>query len=235
MTDVSTAAASSNQLIGAATNASASSNLSSGQANLNVSYTTFLTLLTTQLKNQDPTSPLDTNQFTQQLVQMTGVQQQLLSNELLQTLVNQSGGSGGVSQAVGLIGKSVRATGDTAVLGGGQAGWSYDLPSDATAATLTVSNAAGHTVWSGPASDLGKGRHDFTWNGKDSTGAQQSDGGAYKLTVSATGSSGAALDTSTEVRGVVGSVETVNGTAVLNIGKSQVPFTNVVSVENASS
>lgn len=235
MTDVSTAPAASNQLIGAATNASAASNLSAGQGNLNVSYSTFLTLLTTQLKNQDPTSPLDPNQFTQQLVQMTGVQQQLLSNELLQTLVNQSGGSGGVSQAVGLIGKSVRATGDTAVLGGGQAAWSYDLPSDAASATLTVSNAAGRAVWSGPASDLGRGRHDFTWNGRDSSGTQLADGGAYKLTVSAAGSSGAALAATTEVRGVVGSVETLNGAAVLNIGKSQVPFTNVVSVENASS
>ena len=42
------------------------------QQTLTSSYNTFLTLLTTQLKHQDPTSPLDTNAFTQQLVQMTG-------------------------------------------------------------------------------------------------------------------------------------------------------------------
>ncbi len=236
MTDVSAAAsASTTQLTTAATASSAATNLSSGQSNLNIGYSTFLTLLTTQLKNQDPTSPMDTNQFTQQLVQMTGVQQQLLSNELLQTLVNQNGGSGGVSQAVDLIGKTVHATGDTAVLSGGQAAWSYDLPSDAASVTLTVTNAAGQTVWSGPASGLGQGRNDFTWNGQTSTGAQQPDGGSYKLTVAATDASGNPLTATTELRGVVGSVEAVNGAAVLNVGKSQVPFTSVTEVENASS
>lgn len=234
MTDVS-AASGSSQLISPASAASASSNLSAGQSNLNVSYSTFLTLLTTQLQNQDPTSPLDTNAFTTQLVQMTGVQQQLLSNELLQTLVNQGGGSGGVNQAVGLIGKTVHATGDTAVLNGGQAAWSYDLPADASSATLTVTNSTGATVWSGPASGLGKGRHDFTWSGKSSSGSQLADGGAYKLSVSAADSNGAAVAATTELTGVVSSVEAVNGATVLNVGKNQIPFTNVTEVETASS
>src|SRR5206468_750039 len=72
---------------------------------------TFLKLLTTQLKNQDPLSPLDSNQFTQQIVQMTGVEQQLYSNQLLQQLVNQGGM--GLSSSVGLIGKTVAMQGDT--------------------------------------------------------------------------------------------------------------------------
>src|SRR5271156_1485485 len=71
---------------------------------------TFLTLLTTQLKNQDPTSPLDTNQFTQQITQMTGVEQQLLSNQLLQQLVS---AQGGVASAANLIGETVTAPGAT--------------------------------------------------------------------------------------------------------------------------
>ena len=235
MTDATAATAATPQLISASTASSAATNLSSGQDNLNLGYSTFLTLLTTQLKNQDPTSPLDTNQFTQQLVQMTGVQQQLLSNELLQTLVNQNGGAAGVSQAVGLIGKSVQATGDTAVLDGGQASWSYDLPADAASATLTLSNAAGQTAWSGPASALGKGDHDFTWNGQTTGGTQLPDGGAYKLTVTAKDANGAALTPTVSLRGVVGSVETVNGAAVLNLGKTQTPFTGVTEVQNASS
>ena len=68
------------------TSSASQSNLTAGQTSLNTSYSTFLTLLTTQLQNQDPTSPLDTNAFTQQLVAMTGVQQQLLSNQLLQQI-----------------------------------------------------------------------------------------------------------------------------------------------------
>src|ERR1700761_1452416 len=69
---------------------------------------TFLTLLTTQLQNQDPLSPLDTNQFTSQLTQMSGVEQQLLGNPLLQQLVSEQGG---LTQAAGLIGKTITAPG----------------------------------------------------------------------------------------------------------------------------
>jgi flagellar basal-body rod modification protein FlgD len=87
-----------------------SSALNSGLASVANNYQTFLTLLTTQLQNQDPTSPLDTSQFTSQLTQMTGVEQQLLSNQLLQQLVS---AQGGLPQAAGLIGKTVTAPGAT--------------------------------------------------------------------------------------------------------------------------
>jgi flagellar basal-body rod modification protein FlgD len=97
----------------AANNASSSSSTSqtsidSGLSSIASNFQSFLTLLTTQLKNQDPTSPLDTNQFTQQVTQMTGVQQQLLSNQLLQQLV-QSQGS--VTSSANMIGMTVTAPG----------------------------------------------------------------------------------------------------------------------------
>ena len=72
----------------ASTLGSTNTTVASGQTQLNTDYNTFLQLLTTQLKNQDPLSPMDTNTFTQQLVAMNGVQQQLQTNSLLQTLVN---------------------------------------------------------------------------------------------------------------------------------------------------
>jgi flagellar basal-body rod modification protein FlgD len=84
--------------------------LNSGLAGLASNFQGFLTLLTTQLKNQDPTSPADTNQFTQQITQMTGVEQQLLSNQLLQQLVT---AQGGVASAANLIGENVTAPGAT--------------------------------------------------------------------------------------------------------------------------
>src|SRR5579863_9689138 len=99
----------------AAASATANGTGSTGALPFSQNYDTFLTLLTTQLKNQDPLSPLDTNQFTQQLTQMTGVEQQLLSNQLLQQLVNQNQG-GGLTSAVGLIGKNVTANGATSAL-----------------------------------------------------------------------------------------------------------------------
>ncbi|HZZ36473.1 MAG TPA: flagellar hook capping FlgD N-terminal domain-containing protein, partial [Caulobacteraceae bacterium] len=88
-------------------------------ARLADSEETFLKLLTTQLKNQDPLSPLDSNQFTQQIVQMTGVEQQLLTNDLLKKLVSNTGS--GVSTAVSLIGKEVRADADVTALANGKA------------------------------------------------------------------------------------------------------------------
>src|SRR5690349_4299143 len=91
--------------VDAVTNAPAVSG--TGRARLAENFDTFLSLLTTQLKNQDPLAPMDSTQFTQQLVQMTGVEQQLLTNDLLEKLVSNTGT--GVSTAVSLIGKEVRA------------------------------------------------------------------------------------------------------------------------------
>ena len=85
-----------------------SASINSGLASMATNYQTFLSLLTTQLKNQDPLSPLDTNQFTQQLTQMTGVEQQLLSNQLLQQLVT---AQSGIGQSANLIGKVITAPG----------------------------------------------------------------------------------------------------------------------------
>jgi flagellar basal-body rod modification protein FlgD len=201
--------------------------LASGQANIASSYQTFLTLLTSQLKNQDPTSPLDTNSFTQQLVQMTGVQQQLLSNKLLQSLVTQSGG--GVTGAVGLIGKTVTASGDTTSLSGGKAAWSYNLSQAASQAAMTITDSSGKVVWSGTAPNLTSGDHAFTWDGKTSSGQTAPDG-TYKLAIQAVNSAGAGVPATTSITGVVSSVAQVSGATVINIGAVQAPLTSVSAV-----
>lgn len=105
-----------------ATTTSSSSNSSSSSstsgATLADNFQSFLMLLTTQLQNQNPLDPLDTNQFTQQLTQMTGVEQQLLSNQLLQQLVS---AQAGIGQNANLIGKMITApganTGDADITG----------------------------------------------------------------------------------------------------------------------
>src|ERR1700733_1829637 len=104
-----------------AANANGTNSTPDALAQLSGNFDTFLTLLTTQLKNQDPTAPLDSNQFTQQLVQMTGVEQQLNGNDLLKQLVANT--SNGISTAVTLIGKNVKAVSDTANISNGQAQW----------------------------------------------------------------------------------------------------------------
>ena len=88
--------------------------VNNGLASLADNFQSFLTLLTTQLQNQDPLNPTDTNQFTQQITQMSGVEQQLLSNQLLQQLVSSQGG---VTAAANLIGDTVTAQSSTASAG----------------------------------------------------------------------------------------------------------------------
>jgi flagellar basal-body rod modification protein FlgD len=204
-------------------------NIQAGVGNLSSSYSTFLTLLTTQLQNQDPTSPMDTNAFTQQLVSMTGVQQQLLTNELLQQMVTNSTGSS-VAGSTNLIGKTVTATSSNATLSGGQANWGYNLPTAAAQATATISDSNGVTVWSGALSGLAAGQNSFTWNGQTSNGAQLADGGTYTLSVSAADSTGAAITPTVSVSGTVNSLQQVNGVAEAAVGATLVPLTSITEV-----
>jgi flagellar basal-body rod modification protein FlgD len=201
-----------------------------GIASLADNFNTFLSLLTTQLKNQDPTAPLDSNQFTQQLVQMTGVEQQLNANELLQQLVNNT--SNGVATAVSLIGKTVKAVSDTANLNNGQAQWTYNLGSGTTDLKVQVLDASGKVVHAEAPSDLTPGDHAFTWNGKDLTGTQLPNGGTYTLKVTAMDSTGAAIATTNYVQGVVTGVGQSNGSTLITINGGTADWTKVTSIQD---
>jgi flagellar basal-body rod modification protein FlgD len=214
----------------AATNAA---NIAAGQSNLNTSYSDFLTLLTTQLQNQDPTSPMDTNAFTQQLVSMTGVQQQLLTNELLQQMV--TGTTDSISGSVGLIGQNVTATSSTAALANGAATWTYSLPTSAAAGNATISNAAGAVVWTGALSSLAAGANTFSWNGQDMSGNQLPNGGAYTLSISATNAAGAAVTPTLSISGKATAVEMVSGVPNVTVNGAQVPVSAITSVAASSS
>jgi hypothetical protein len=102
---------------------------------------TFLKLLTTQLKNQDPLSPTDTTQMTSQITQMTGVEQQLVTNDLLAALVGMSTG-GGISEGVNLMGKQVTAETDKSVLKNKEASWSYTQSRAATGVKIEVTTSS---------------------------------------------------------------------------------------------
>jgi flagellar basal-body rod modification protein FlgD len=205
--------------------------LASGASSLSTSYQTFLTLLTTQLQNQDPTSPMDPNQFTTELVQMTGVQQQLLSNQLLQQLVNASPSSG-VASAVNLIGKDVTATTPDAALTNGQASWTYNLPSTAASATMTVKNSAGAVVYTGVAPSFAQGTSTFSWNGQTNSGTQLPDG-TYTLSIAAQDSSGGTITPTISVSGTASAVQTVGGTTMVTIGSSQAPVSSITNVSGS--
>ena len=177
-------------------------------------FQTFLTLLTTQLKNQNPLDPLDTNQFTQQLVQFAGVEQQLKSNDQLATLVSLEKTAQSTT-ALAYVGASVAVDGQTAALTNAQATWSFSVPKPA-AATVTIKTATGQTAFTGNYT-MNPGPQNFSWDGRDTNGVQWPDGN-YTMSVVANDASGQPVSISTEVQGVVDSVDLTQSPPLLSIG-----------------
>jgi flagellar basal-body rod modification protein FlgD len=177
-------------------------------------FQTFLTLLTTQLKNQNPLDPLDTHQFTQQLVQFAQVEQQLKQNEQLAALVAMEK-TAQATTALAYVGQTVVVDGQTAALKDGQAIWSFVAPKP-VAATITVKSASGQTVYAGNFT-INAGTQNFAWDGRDNSGVKWPDGN-YTLSVAAKDASGRTVAISSEVQGVVDSVDLTKAPPVLSIG-----------------
>ncbi|MBS0473312.1 MAG: flagellar hook assembly protein FlgD [Proteobacteria bacterium] len=212
-----------------ATSPATTTGASSAQQQLAGNFDTFLTLLTTQLQNQDPLSPMDSNQFTQQLVQFSQVEQQINTNDNLKTLINQ-GTSANSAYAVSYLGKAVTVSNGNAPLANGQAVWAYNLNTDASQTQLTVTDAKGNVVYTG-AGETGSGAHVFDWDGKDNGGNQLSDG-TYKLTVTAKAADGSAVTNSVTSTGAVSEVDMTGSTPLLMVGPMSVSLTDVVGVQS---
>ena len=127
-------------------------------------FQTFLTLLTTQLQHQNPLDPLDTNQFTQQLVQFAGIEQQLRSNEQLKALVEIEK-SAQATQALVYVGNTVAVDGSKAEFDK-SATWNFQSEKD-TSATITITNSAGQTAYTGSySSEAGQFQFRLGWQGQ---------------------------------------------------------------------
>ena len=192
------------------TTTTTSSTTSTGLAD---NFQTFLTLLTTQLQNQNPLDPLDTNQFTQQLVQFAGVEQQLKSNEQLKALLALEK-SAQSTNALIYVGNTVAVDGSTQKFDG-SATWNLKAEKSATAA-ITITNSTGQTVYSGNFT-LSKGNASFVWDGKGNDGTQHP-AGTYKLTATAKDSNGKDVGIATEIQGIVDSVDLTATPPLLSIG-----------------
>lgn len=193
---------------------SSASTTSSSNSTLAGNFQTFLTLLTTQLQNQNPLDPLDTNQFTQQLVQFAQVEQQLKSNEQLSSILALEK-SAQATTALAYVGMTAVVDGSTAPLSNGIASWSFKSD-QAASATITIQNSTGQTVYSGNF-NVTNGTSQFAWDGKGNDGTQWPDGD-YKMTITAKDSSGQPVNVTTEVRGVVDAADMTSSPVMLTIG-----------------
>ncbi|MBI1328478.1 MAG: hypothetical protein GC166_01100 [Alphaproteobacteria bacterium] len=210
--------------VDSATTAAAST---SATKQLASNFDTFLTLLTTQLQNQDPLSPMDSNQFTQQLVAYSQVEQQINTNDSLKSLISltQSRAS---TDAVNYLGKSVSITSGHAQLSDGQAEWTYALGTGATSSTLTVTDANGKVVYTHNG-ETGEGQHTFDWDGTDNNG-QQLDDGVYSLSVTAKAADGTAVESAVASKGIVTEVNFTGTEPLLMIGSMAVPLSQAAAV-----
>jgi flagellar basal-body rod modification protein FlgD len=213
----------------AATTATASKTTTSpsaDRAQIAGNFQQFLTLLTTQLKSQNPMDPLDTNQFTQQLVQFASVEQQLKTNDTLSSLLTSAKASTTASAAT-YVGLDVTADGATQNLTNGSASWTLN-PARAAKATVTIKDENGAVVAT-KAATLQAGAQAFSWDGKNAQGATVPDG-SYTISVSAQDASGQGVAVSTEISGTVTAVDVSGSAPVLTVGSASVPLSNVKTI-----
>jgi len=194
-------------------------------------FNDFLKLLTTQLQHQDPTSPLDPNQFTQELVQFASVEQQINTNTSLSTMISLQQ-SQQAAAALTFLGATVAVSGTTAELANGQANWNYSVTQPSTA-TINITNSSGQVVFS-TSQTVQPGSQTFTWNGVDSRGTTWPSG-PYSISISAVGANNQAVPVTTQVQGVVTGVDVSKTPPNLIIGGQSFPLNQISQVLSAGS
>ncbi len=202
--------------------------LSGTRATIAQNFDTFLQLLTTQLRNQNPLDPLDTNQFTQQLVQFSGVEQQLKTNDFLEAMMLSTQNANN-SQAVSYIGRMVTASGVRTELSDGAATWHFAVDKDASI-TATVKDADGNTVFT-KTGTVKKGESVFNWDGVGTDGKQKPDG-TYSVQIEARDSEGNLVSVATEMTGEVTGIDFAGSEPVLIVGGARVNLSSVLSVRS---
>jgi flagellar basal-body rod modification protein FlgD len=210
-------------------NSSTSSGKTTGIAD---NFQTFLTLLTTQLQNQNPMDPLDTNQFTQQLVQFAGVEQQLKSNETLTSLLKLQTTSQ-ATQAMNFVGADAVVDGSSSHFDGKTAGWSLSTDKPVSA-QVSIQSSTGQTVYSGKFTLNAGNNQGFTWDGRGNDGTQWP-AGDYSLSVVATDAAGQTATVSTQIQGTIDSVDLSQTPPLLSIGGQTFTLDQIKKVVKAGS
>lgn len=196
---------------------STSSSSSTAQSSsLAGNYQSFLTLLLKQLEVQDPTNPVDASEYTSQLVQLASLEQQVSNGDKLDELTSAVSQLGTGIAAIGYIGRTVEAEGDTTALQDGAAAWEYDLDDDAKTVALTVRDEDGDVVYR-QSGETSAGTHSFTWDGVGSDGTPYTEG-SFTLSVDAVDSASTTIETTTRIKATVAGVDTSSSDTVLTLG-----------------
>lgn len=194
-------------------------------------FTTFLTLLTTQLQNQDPLSPMETAEFTNQLVLFAGVEQQIAQNGNLEALLA-ANESSIATQAVTYLGKDVEVLSDKMVLSDGEASFDYILPETSEGTLLQIYDQSGALVRE-DILEREAGLHSYTWDGLDGLGQPVADG-VYQAKISAVDADANQIDVAQSTSATVTGIEYIDGNALLRMGDLLVNISEVLSVSQGA-
>lgn len=209
--------------------ATSNATLSGQSAKLSEDFDDFLILLTTQMQNQDPLSPMDSTEFTNQLVQFSGVEQQINMNEKLnQMLALQLASTSTV--ALGYVGMDVAYIGDLFYAKGGEEyELNYALEDDAVSTKIHIKDPDTGNVVRTLEGDTSAGNHKIVWDGLDDNGQPVEDKN-YRISVDSLDINDEAIETSTAVSGRVTGIETVNGVIQLLLeGDALVSVNSVIN------
>lgn len=202
----------------------------SDRAGIADDFDAFLQMLTTQLQNQSPLDPMDTNEFTQQLVQFAGVEQSIRSNENLESLIQVSSANAATA-AAGFVGKRVTAETARSDLKDGNAEWDLRAEGEAANAEITIRDESGQVVRS-EERGLPEGRSRFDWDGK-TDGGQDAPDGPYTLSVEAEDSAGEPVDVVVEATVRIDGVDFSDDEPVLMAGDKRVPVSQIRSIHDS--
>lgn len=202
------------------------SSTATASARLSNNFDTFLQLLTTQLRNQDPTQPMDANQFTQQLVQYSQVEQQLATNSKLDNLLS-AFQTNQTTAALGYLGRKVSYDASTVTPTSTGATWSFTPPTSGTY-TVRIRDSAGALVKETTMAMQAGASTDFVWDGKRSDGATIGSEPYTMELLAGTGST--ASQVSVVHKGEVTAVDTSSGTVRVTVGQNNIPVQRITGI-----
>ena len=199
-----------------------------GSAGLASNLNMFLTMLTTQLSNQDPLNPTNSSQFTNQLVLYSEVEQQINTNNNLNTLINLQS-TNQQAAAIGYIGQTVETSGNTLPLQNGTAAFNYSLASASASTVIQIQDSSGNTV-AQLTGQTKTGTHYLSWDGKNGAGTQLADG-QYTVKVVADDAQGNAITSTVNTYGQVTGVSSgANSATDLDLGTVTTPLSSVTAI-----
>ena len=192
----------------------------------------FLQLLTSQLKNQDPLSPMDSTEFTNQLVQFAQVEQQINLNEGMTNVVGLTQQSI-VTSAVNYIGETIEAGSDKLPLQNGMARMAYGLGAESAKTTIVIRDLAGEIVYT-EQGRTNAGVHELVWDGTHSSTGGQLPDGTYSIETIAVPIGEDPVPTWTTAFGRVTGLTNVNGTTIMLMDQVAVPIDQILSVSETA-